>query len=390
MIFVEKIQAFDDVKLQGYPDGSIYFAHWVPDEIIVDTCQPMGDTVEIFDENKEKFEFRLGLDISTRVDPERVNAVMRVKCKLKIDRHGEKQYEWERLEQELEFRKDFKNWLGIYYMPGVDDFGRKNMVFELEYRYKWPDNTTMLISTEEIPETLLVFFKKYHPGHANLHGWATYDDNPAIGLDLYWPNWYRYWHELEIMNGSPFNIEKAVYAYDLESNGEWGTHYAMIQPDSAVKIYKIGYPAARPNGRVVDEKTHWDVVEFDTAFHVKGIHKFAFAARHENEHRKLFEQWWGTWDNYQSLKAEQDPDGDIVPTAVEQNYDPPLNPENPNTYHHPIDPPYDYIDASYNDFEFILYHGYHYQWKELIKDTLRVQLKANDWSCPGKQTEPWE
>jgi len=396
MVFVEKIVAFDDIKLQGYSDGSIYVAHWTPDEIEIDTCQPLGDYIEIYkdgDDYRKKLEFKLGFKLQTRVDPERVNAALYVKCKMKTDRLGERSLEWDGLENQIEFSKDFGD------IPGVADFGRQNMVFEIEYRYKWPDNTDLLISTEEIQETLLIFFQKkydyqYPPAwKKNMHGWATYDKHPANPPDIYWPNWYRYWKQLNIFNGTPFNVEKSVYDHNLSSNGEWGTRYVFIDPDSAVKIYKIGYPAALDNGRIVNEVTNWHA-QMDTAFYVKGIHKFVFTARHENEHRRLFEEWWGTWENYEELKDSLDPDGDCVPDSVEENYDPPLDPENPKTYRHPIVPHpiygYDFIDHSYTDFEFILYHGYHYQWKVLIKDTLVVELKTGDWAYPGKQTEPEE
>jgi hypothetical protein len=281
MIFVEKMVAFDDVKLRDYPDGSIYVAHWTPDEIEIDTYQPVGDVIEIYQEGseyKKKLEFKLGFNLQARVDPERVNAKLFVKCKMKTDRLGERSLEWQGLEKQIDFRKDFGG------IPAVDDFGRQNMIFELEYRYKWPDNTNLLISTEEIPETLMVFSQKNDPTHTGFPWWEF----ASYWNDFKKPNWFMYWREVNHLVEPPYDTDWSKYDHLVDPNEYFGGEGGYYNPSEEYPFDNRYFWVTSKAGRSI--RVHNENKDYIGT--LTGIESFAIISRHENLHKTQFFTWW--------------------------------------------------------------------------------------------------
>ena len=375
-VFASYIEPIDDVQLRDYPDGACYEAYWDPQQhqVIVKYCYPFGDVVELYREDnvtKEKIEFKLKFNLHARVPPERVGAKLLTKCKLNIDRHGEKEYEWQGLTHEFVFQ-----WL-CDHIPTVDQLGKQKATITLEYSYIWPDKHTYHISSEEIAETLWVFFQVYDD--------KTIQDPPRFGFASYrndyaQPNWFEYWGQIAFMEQPPFDANKARYVPELRLD-QYAAYYIM-EP----KYYIYANCAYRRRG--IPE----DIIVVDTTgrqelarFH--GLRAMVFLCYHENFHRTKFVEWWAeggherdayaNWFKDQGLPLPQrkDRDADKIPNTIEIELG--LNPDRSLTNDK---------NALKDDFEWLTYCN-HEDW---VDDIQRIQARKyieNDWASPGNQTK---
>jgi len=167
-------------------------------------------------------------------------------------------------------------------------------------------------------------------------------DHPDPGRG-YSPNWYYYWDQTPAAYGNPHPLYSPNPG--LGQNGFGATVW-----NGGAWVTFVG-PDAHTNALYGPEE---------------GIDCYAVVCRHEEQHRADFTIWWPT--GYQPGNPD-DPDGDWVPTWVELQYSPVLDPNNAYS-HGQQNPP---------DGEFLC-EARRAHWAAGSAD-------AVDWAAPGHQSD---